>query len=245
MQSRCVDLYLRAVVTTSGLGAVGAGADGGTSGRNSGRAVLATGAVVASGLGRARNLDGGVLNRGEDGGVALGDSSDRVGRNASSRGRADGNNGGVGLLALSGLSGLGDGGDGVVVPGRSSGDGGLGSGDRADGGRDSDNLGLDDGRVSRALSVLRTARGDGVGVGLVDGGGGHGDDSAGDVLGLGLSRAVSDGLGALGDSDHLSGVDDLVDLLSGDGGSKENGGGSELHFDGWVIRETKSDCWKE
>lgn len=240
-------MYLRAVVTTSGLGAVGAGADGGTSRGNLRGAVLTTGAVVVatSGLGRARDLDGGVLNRGENSGVALGDSSDRAGGNASSGGRADGDNGGVGLLALSGLSRLGDDGGGAVVPGRSSGDGGLGGSDGADGGRDGDDLGLDDGRVSRALSVLRTARGDGVGVGLVDGRGGQGDDSAGDVLGLGLSRAVSDGLGALGDSDHLGGVDDLVDLLSGDGGSKENGGGSELHFDGWVIRETKSDCWKE
>lgn len=138
--------------------------------RRSSSASGVTGVARVAGAGRARHSNGGVLNRGEDGGVALGDGSDRVSRadRADLSGR-DGSrrNGG---LATGGRVDGGDGGrNGVDLGGVPVVGGSNGGGDRADGGRDSDSLGGDNGAMGRAVGDGGGTISDGVHNGRVDG----------------------------------------------------------------------------
>jgi len=291
---------------------------GGGGGRGNSRAGRVAGLAGVTGVAasRARNLDGRVLNGGEDRGVALGDGSHRLRRNAlgSLRNGSSGDNrlvaglsgrvgvdrnsavvvgsglgrlSGVGRLSgssglrrllvdrlarllihglagllinrlgLSGLAGLG-----LLVDGlgrllgllRLSGLAGLTNG--ADGGGNSIGLGGHNGGASRAVGDLGTARGDGLDVGAVDGGGGQrslrgrlgglvgglgslvgGDGSLGGLdNGVrggaddgGSSRAVGDLRTARGDGDELS----LVDNVLGGHGRRgqESGGESVTHLE--------------
>lgn len=234
--SRIQSCNLRSVTASRGS------ADDGRRGNSS-----ANGGVASSGLGRARDRDGGVLDGGQDGGVALGDGSDGVSR--AGRGLSGGRDvaggagagggtagGGGGLATPGGGGGRTSGGgsaasgnsDGAVAPGAS-----VGGGDGADSGADSDGLGLDDGAVGGAVGHLRAARGNGLDLGAVDSGGGPWDGNgvgADAGNGLGVRRAVGDGLGAVVDGDELS---EEVSAGLGNGSSgQDSSNGSVTHFEG-------------
>lgn len=251
---------------------------GGGGGRGNSRAggVAGLAGVARLAASRARNLDGRVLNGGEDRGVALGDGSHRLRRNAlgSLRDGSSGNNGlvaglsrrvgvdrnsavvvgsGLGRLSgvgrLSGSSGLRrllvDRLAGLLIHGlarlrllitglslsrlaglgllrvlgllRLSGLAGLTNG--ADGGGNSIGLGGHDSGSSRAVGDLGTARGDGLDVGAVDGGGGQRNLSGLGSL-RGRLRSLVGRLGGLvGGDGSLGGLDNGVRGGADDGGS--------------------------
>lgn len=272
-------LYLRLVAVSGRVTASGGGGGGRGNSRAGGVAGLA--GVTGLAASRARNLDGRVLNGGEDRGVALGDGSHRLRRNAlgSLRDGSSGDNGLVGGLSrrvgvdrnsavvvgsgLGRLSGVGRlsrssglrrllvdrlagllihglaglrllitglslsrlAGLGLLVDGlgrllrllRLSGLAGLTNG--ADGGGNSVGLGGDNSGASRAVGDLGTARGDGLDVGAVDGGGGQRN-----LRGLGSLRGRLGGLvgrlGSLvGGDGSLRGLDNGVRGGADDGGS--------------------------
>lgn len=170
---------------------------------------------------RARDLDGGVLDRGVDSGVALGDSNHRVGRNAL-------------LTSLSGNRLVGDGGartrarPGAVA---SSGGGDRDVGDRA--GRLLSRVvtsGLDGRRVGSGLGRLLSrvvARGlDGsLGGGLLDG------DLRGGLLNGNL-RSFGDGAEGSGNRNALSRDNGAVSRAVGDVGSARDDGVNLGRVDG-------------
>jgi hypothetical protein len=259
---------------------------GGGGGRGNSRAggVAGLAGVARLAASRARNLDGRVLNGGEDRGVALGDGSHRLRRNTlgSLRNGSSGNNGlvaglsrrvgvdrnsavvvgsGLGRLSgvgrLSGSSGLRRllvdrlagllihglslsrlAGLGLLVDGlgrllrllRLSGLAGLTDG--ADGGGNSIGLGGDNGGASRAVGDLGTARGDGLDVGAVDGGGGQRN-----LSGLGSLRGRLGGL--VGGDGSLVGRDgSLGGLDNGVRGGADDGGSSRAVSD---LRTARGD----
>ena len=193
-------------------------------------------------LSLAGDLNGRVLNRGEHGGVALGDGGGGVAGNADR-----------GLLSRVGRQLRNVSSGGAVAAGVSPGrvlrdlgdlrnlgllrDMGNVRGDRADGGGDGDGLGHDNGAVGRAVRDLRATVGDGVDLGGVDsrsrqGDGGGGDDGR-------LSRAVSDGRAAAGDGDQAGGVRGRDGGLGGHGANgEERSSDGETHLEGClVVRE--------
>lgn len=178
--------------------------------------------------GRARNLNGLGLNSSDGGDVLLGDVGGgvagalRLSRHGGNDGLA-GHGRNHGLRRLRRLAGVGR--DGAVASRGRGNDGG----DRADGGRDGDGLGHNDGRVSRAVRLLRGAVDDGVDLGGIDGRGGHGDG-----LNVSPGRAVDDIGSAGGDGRDLS----RGDVVSGDGGlgvghsrGGNDGDSRETHLD--------------
>jgi hypothetical protein len=216
-----------------GASGVTRGRDGGSGVASRGRDSSGGGRQADAGLlgGGAGNLNGRVLDRGEDGGVALGDGSDRHGR--ASRGLSGGgeldHSGGDLRGALGGAradrDGEGDRGGRVDV-GRV---GVAGGGDHiAGGGGHGDALGGGDGAVSRAVRDLRATVGDGVDLGGVDDRGGDRDPRGADSGRVG--RAVGDGRLAVNDSDQVGGVG--RGDLGGDGRTGQgNGSDSETHLD--------------
>lgn len=200
------------------------------------------------GLLRARDLDGLGLDGGDGGDVLLGDVGGGV---AGALGlsrllgllrvlgglgllRLLGLLGGLRLLRLArvlGLAGVLRGGT-VATVGRAGRVRVLGGRtDRADGGRDGDGLGHDDGGVSRAVGDLRSAVNDGVDVGGVDGRGGQRLGLDGSLSG---GRAVRDIRGAAGDGADAS-RGDIVGLNRGLGvghsGRGYDGDSRETHLD--------------
>lgn len=112
----------------------------------------------------------------------------------------------------------------------------------ADGGRDSNSLGGDDGAVDRAVGNLRRASSDGVDHAGVDGRGGQRDSAGGN--GGRLRRAVGDGRTAVSDSDQLGGVvGGHSGSVGGNGTSGQEGGSSsETHLEYVGSKRTGCSC---
>ena len=200
---------------------------------------------------RARNLDGGVLNRGENGGVALGDGGDRVGRaSGSSRGAEDGG-GGTGGADRAGLAaavsssagrGRGEGGRVAVVRRRSA-----GRANGAHGGVGGD-LGSDNGAVRGAVGDGGSTLSLGDDGGGEDRGGGQRQDRGRDDGAA--SRAVGDGGRARGDGLHDGGVVGgggvaVVLASEGSAGHEGSGSSSETHLGYWSKKLVKNGKYFE
>lgn len=202
-----------------GDGLVAAGRGRGDGGRRDGSSLLR----------RARNLNGLGLDGGDGGDVLLGDVSGGVAGALRLGGllRRAGLLGLARLLGLAGLAGVPRGGT-VAVSGRGR-DRVLGRSNGADGGRDGNGLSHDNGRVSRAVGHGRGTVDDGMDVGGVDSGGGHGD-----VLRRGTGRAVGDIRGAADDGADAS-RGDVVGLSRslgvGHSGGSNDGDSRETHLD--------------
>lgn len=183
-------------------------------------------------LSLAGDLDGGVLDRGEDGGVALGDGSGGVRGNADRGLRSPRElSGGV-----AGRDGHGDGAVDVRGVGRDLRNLGnlrdlrlLSRDNRAHGGRDGDGLGSDDGAVGGAVRDLRSTVGDGDDVGGVDGRGGHGDGGR-------LDRAVGDVRVAVSDGDQAGGVVGGHGIAGHGASGQEGSSNGETHLEAvWLF----------